>query len=93
MHLSNRMKPVLVLALVAALLGGAHVSLPAQATGTVRGKVVEAGSQRGLSGVQVFVPGSTRGALTNAAGDYLIVGVPAAPQTLRVQMLGYGTVE
>ena len=63
--------------------------LDAQGVGTIRGRVVEAGSQRPLSGVQVSVPGTGRGGLTNATGDYLIAGVPVGPRTVRAQMIGY----
>lgn len=80
----------LVLLAVAATLGAAAAPLVAQsATGTVRGRVVEAGTLRPLSGVQVSIVGTTRGALTNASGDYLIVGVPVGSQQVRAQMIGY----
>jgi TonB-dependent starch-binding outer membrane protein SusC len=86
-------RTLLSLVAAAAVLGAASLPLAAQATGTIRGRVVEAGSLRPLNGVQVSVPGSARGALTNAAGDYLIVGVPAGEQTVRAQMIGYRTAE
>jgi TonB-linked SusC/RagA family outer membrane protein len=69
------------------------VPLSAQAAGTVRGKVVESGTQRPLSGVQVSVPGTGRGALTNASGDYLIAGVPTGTHTVRAQMIGFSSSE
>ena len=67
--------------------------LTAQQAGTIRGRVIEAATQRPLSGVQVVVEGAERGALTNANGAYIIVGVPAGPQTLRAQLIGYSSSE
>ncbi len=67
--------------------------LTAQQAGTIRGRVIEAATQRPLSGVQVVVEGAERGALTNASGAYIIVGVPAGPQTLRAQLIGYSSSE
>ncbi len=61
----------------------------AQATGTVRGRVVESGTQRGLSDAQVTVNGLTIGASTNANGDYVLTGVPVGPQTLQTRRIGY----
>ena len=91
MHLVNRMKPVLVLAVVAALLGGTHLSLAAQATGSIRGKVVEAGTQKPLSGVQVFIPNSGRGTMTNADGDYMLLNAPVGAQKVRATLIGYSS--
>jgi TonB-dependent starch-binding outer membrane protein SusC len=88
-----RARMVLGLAATAAMLGTATFPLAAQATGSVRGRVVESGSMRPLNGVQVSIPGTNRGALTNAAGDYMIVAVPAGQQTVRAQMIGYRTSE
>ena len=64
-----------------------------QSTGTIRGQVTDAVSMRPLSGAQVSVPGTGRGALANASGQYLIVNVPAGPQTVRVELIGYGVQE
>jgi len=78
----------LAIAWLAMALGAAD-PLAAQATGSIRGKVVEAGSQRPLAGAQVSIPGTGRGALTTASGDYLLTGVPAGQHTIRAQMIGY----
>jgi TonB-dependent SusC/RagA subfamily outer membrane receptor len=64
----------------------------AQQTQTVRGKVTVAGG-RPVSGAQVSVPGTGRGGQTNSAGDFVIENVPQGIQRIRVEMLGYGTVE
>ena len=74
---------------VAALLL-AIVAFPvgAQTTGGIRGRVVDAESQQPLAEVQV-VAGEQRRALTDAAGEYTLVGVPPGSRTIRVQRIGY----
>lgn len=65
----------------------------AQATGTIRGTVVESGTQRPLAGVQVFIPGTDRGGLSNAAGEFLLLNIPAGVLELRTSMIGYAAVQ
>ena len=60
-----------------------------EATGSIQGVVRVARSRTPITGVQVYVPGTGRGALTNAAGEYLIVGVPTGTQRVRAEMIGY----
>jgi TonB-linked SusC/RagA family outer membrane protein len=82
---------------VFATLGLALAAAPAQAqqtaTGTIRGQVTDAVTQRPLSGAQVSIPGTGRGALANQAGNFLILNVPVGVQTLRVDLVGYGSQE
>lgn len=84
-----RRRNVLTALAVAALVGATALPAAAQATGTVRGRVVEAGTQRPLSGVQVSLPGLNRGTITNATGDYLLPAVPAGQHRVRAQFIGY----
>jgi TonB-linked SusC/RagA family outer membrane protein len=63
----------------------------AQADGTIRGRVTEAGSGRGLNGAQVNVVGTMLGAVTGADGQFSLVAVPAGTRTLRARMIGYQT--
>ena len=65
---------------------------PGAPTGTVTGRIVEAGSQRPLSDVQVSVVGTQRGGISNDQGDYRIAGLTLGPITLRVQRIGYAPV-
>ena len=58
-------------------------SVIGQQTGTVRGRVTEAGSQRPVSNVQVTVVGTGSGALTGQNGDYTITNVPAGQRAIR----------
>ena len=65
-------------------------ALEAQAaTGTVRGRVVEVGTQRPIADVQVTVAGTTMGAVTTSTGDYTIANVPAGSQTIAARRIGY----
>ena len=82
---------VLLIAAAFGILGAAP--LAAQATGTVRGTVRAANTMRPLAGAQVSVAGTGRGTLSNASGQFLIPDVPAGPQTVRVQILGFGATE
>src|SRR5438067_2883873 len=61
----------------------------AQSTGTVRGRVTDAGTTTGISDAQVFVVGTQLGAITNATGDYTIAGVPVGARQLIVRRIGY----
>ena len=71
------------------------VTLPAQAqgTGTVSGQVTDVVTGRALVGAQVSIPEARLGGLANASGNYLILRVPSGTHTVRVDMIGYGSVE
>jgi len=60
------------------------------ATGTVRGRVIDAATQQALVGATVTAGG--RAALTHAEGRYSISGVPAGTDSVRARMLGYAPV-
>ncbi len=59
--------------------------------GTVTGVVRDAGSQRPLDAVQVYIPGTGIGTLTNSSGRYLLSNVPAGEQTIQAERVGYAT--
>ncbi|HEY0931034.1 MAG TPA: TonB-dependent receptor [Gemmatimonas sp.] len=63
--------------------------LHAQAPGTIRGVVTDSSTGRPVASVQVSIPGSTRGTVTNDAGTYSLTGVPSGSVTLRLQRIGY----
>ena len=63
--------------------------LPAQTTGTIRGRVTDASNGRALSAAQVSVDGTRVGGMTNANGDYTLTGVPAGLRILVVRRIGY----
>lgn len=59
--------------------------------GVVSVEVVSAATRTPLSGVQVTVPGTDLGGLTNAQGRVLLLNVPAGARTVRVTVVGYAT--
>jgi TonB-linked SusC/RagA family outer membrane protein len=80
--------------LIAAVLFAAGPSPgTAQGTGTIQGRVVEAGSQRPLTNSQVIIVGTSRGMLTNQNGEFLLPGVPAGTHRVRVEYIGFSTIE
>ena len=84
-----------VLVVVAAtLLTALPAGLPAQATGSIEGQVVDTLSGRPLPGVRVAVVGADLSAKTNSSGVYRLRNVPVGGVNLRIQQAGYvGTVE
>jgi len=75
-----------IIAALRAVLWTAPLSAQ-QPTGTIRGRVTDAGTQQPISGVTVAV--GTRAALTQADGRYVIAAVPAGTDTLRARLIGY----
>lgn len=65
----------------------------AQEAGTIAGTVREAGSARPIPSVQVFIPETSFGAITNENGEFRILSVPAGPHALRVRMIGFAQLE
>jgi len=85
-----RRRLLLGVAVTTALLAAANAPLAAQGTGSVRGTVTAAGSQRPLTGAQVTVVGSNRRAVTNEAGEYSLSNVPTGAVQLRAELMGHG---
>jgi len=83
----------LTAALAASLALAVPVAAQQQATGTIRGQVTDAVTMRPLSGAQVSVPGTGRGALANASGQFLVLNVPVGTFTVRAEIIGYGTAD
>lgn len=90
--MNYRSLPRLAVIAALALFGGA-ASLAAQGTGAIRGQVIESATQQPLSGVQVYLQGTTRGTVTDARGNFLIPAVQAGSYTVQAQMIGYSRVE
>ena len=74
---------------VALMLGWSPAPVAAQATGTLVGTVRDAASQRPLEAVQVYIGGTGIGALTNSAGRFLLLNVPAGQHSLVAELVGY----
>lgn len=63
--------------------------LAAQATGAFRGTVVDSASRQPIAGARVTLPGTTLGAVTRVDGSYLVPGVPAGAQSVRISAIGF----
>jgi TonB-linked SusC/RagA family outer membrane protein len=81
--------PLRLCAFAFALVVSATASLAAQAAGTVRGHVSDAGTGQPIVGAQVTIAGRTQGAITNAGGDYSIANVPAGTYEVAARRIGY----
>ena len=81
----------LMVALVASTLlpFSAAAQQPTGGTSLVIGRVTDAVSGRPLPDVVVAVEGTTLRALTDSAGVYRLLRVPAGPQILRAELIGY----
>jgi len=65
----------------------------AQDNGTIEGTIIEAGTNEPLFGANAMVVGTVRGASTDLNGRFVIRGVEAGTQTIRISYLGYKTTE
>jgi TonB-dependent SusC/RagA subfamily outer membrane receptor len=75
---------------LAVALGCAPLLLNAQTTtGTVRGRVTDRASGRGVAEVQVTVTGTRLGASTGDDGAFTIANVPTGARTLSVRRIGF----
>jgi hypothetical protein len=61
----------------------------AQDTGSVNGKVIDALTGDPLIGVTVLVEGTQVYSVTDISGTYNLINVPAGPQKVLFQMMGY----
>ena len=59
------------------------------ATGTVRGKVTEASSGRGLADAQIQVVGTRVGTISQASGEYTLVNVPTGARVIQIRRIGF----
>ena len=69
-----------------AVLGATPV---AAQDGTIMGQVVDRTSSQPLAGAQVYIVGTTLGALANQDGRFMIRQVPAGEHELRATLIGY----
>jgi TonB-linked SusC/RagA family outer membrane protein len=93
MRIQRCASSLLGLFIATALLVATHSPGTAQTTGSIQGRVVEAGSQRPLPSSQVSIVGTQRGMLTNQNGEFLLPGVPVGTHRIRVEYLGFTTIE
>jgi TonB-dependent starch-binding outer membrane protein SusC len=77
--------------LVVSLLGLSALAAqqPGQQAGRITGRVTDAATNRPLPGVQVFIPATGIGNITDADGRYLLLNVPAGRVRVTAQLVGY----
>ena len=75
---------VLALTLLPAALNG-------QDRGSITGLVVDEATRAPIAQVQIHIPGSTRGALTNEQGRFAIPGLAPGSYEVRATLIGYST--
>ncbi len=68
---------------------GAEPAAETRRTGTIQGKVLEAGTRMPLEGVVVLVAGTDQETETDAEGRFVLEGVPAGVVTLKFALPGY----
>lgn len=61
--------------------------------GTINGRVLDARTRDPLVGVQVHIPASGIGVLTDATGRFQLGNVPAGEVTVRAELIGYQAAE
>lgn len=61
-------------------------------TGKLTGVVTDRQTGEPLSGVQVYLEGTGRGALTQENGRYFLINIPPGEYTVVAQLIGYATV-
>lgn len=82
-------------AFLAACLAGLPALLTAQepATGSLSGRVLDAGTDRPVGAVEIVLPELDRRTTTNGRGRFLLDDVPLGVHTLRVEHLGFASAE
>ena len=66
-------------------------AVSAQGVGSIAGTVRTAGTNEPLPGVQVFVEGTQRGAVTAVDGSFVISSVPAGSRMVEARFVGFET--
>lgn len=66
---------------------------PQPRQGAIAGQVTAAATESPLAGVQVSIPGTDLGRLTDASGRYQLINVPVGEVTVVAQFIGYRTAE
>ncbi len=64
-----------------------------QTTGKIAGKVIDESTEEPLVGANILIQGTGLGAAAGLSGEFFIINVPPGTYDLKVQMIGYETVE
>ena len=86
---TNKMKQLLTIIFLLLLLA---ISIEAQESGTLYGKVVDESNGESLIGVNIFLQGTTLGAASDLDGNFTIKSIPAGNYTLVASMIGYSKI-
>jgi TonB-dependent starch-binding outer membrane protein SusC len=81
---------------VVCLLALAILAGPLQAqteTGRIIGTVTDAQTAQPLSGVNISIPGTARGTLSGANGQFVLLNVPVGSHSVRAALIGYAARE
>jgi outer membrane receptor protein involved in Fe transport len=81
--------PLLFVVLAHAHAGPLRGQEPARGRATVAGRVLDAATGQALVGATVVVEGTRLHAVADTTGRFVVAGVPAGPQVLRGELLGY----
>jgi TonB-linked SusC/RagA family outer membrane protein len=87
------MRRLSLLSLLCVMVAASPVLAQAGGTGRIMGVVTDGGTARPLSGTSVMIVGTQRGVLTDAAGRFVLTGVPVGTHTVRASQIGYGSQE
>jgi TonB-dependent starch-binding outer membrane protein SusC len=69
------------------------VPLAAQETGRITGRLIDASTGRALGGVQVFIPPTGIGTLSDQNGRFMLPNVPVGTHRITAQLVGYRQAE
>ena len=69
------------------------VSITAQNSGNLAGKIVDAKSDEGLPGVNIILKGTYYGAATDINGNFKINGISPGNYTVEISFIGYKTMQ
>ncbi len=83
---------LILLLIVGAGRAGALSARPPGPTGKISGRVLEAGTNQGLPGVNVVLAGTVIGGVTDADGYYYILNIPPGTYSVQASFVGFATV-
>ncbi len=83
---------LILLLMVGAGGAGNLIAYPFGPTGKISGRVLEAGTNQGLPGVNVHLAGTLMGGVTDADGYYYILNIPPGTYSVQASFVGFATV-
>jgi TonB-dependent starch-binding outer membrane protein SusC len=93
MQTTHPPRQLIWIGLLAAVLSAPLQAQSTASTGRIAGRVVDAATGRPLGGVQVFVPPTGIGQISDENGRFLLLNVPVGRQALTAQLIGYRQAE